>query len=689
MFKKQYREQKGQAFIIVLILMLVSALLITPLLSYQYSGWTATKRNENRMMELYTADAGIEDALLKIRTKNIESPNDLPDTIGEAVLYDPGISLNGRTIDEAGITYVNENTFKMFAAAASSEDSGTYVMAYTKIYNFFTNLLNNAITSPGYVEVGNNSQIIGDIQTPDLDLPNNPNLYDWSGNWKTDPIEWPPYAGIDEFYMQQIRDNGDSEFIEGDYTITLAKNEVRTIDPMYIDGELEIRGPNNGSAELILSGPVYVTGGVSFNNKNLTLRLGNTSDNTSSAIYLEGQGYSLTGIPKYSIYLPPTVTLVGPGSIISEKAIYFRPNITTEDFIFVISLLAKVNFQPGGDFVGSIAGDVTVNLQPGNSIEWTEPPPYLNLPGSDWYDYNVVQEILSWNSHFYDPSQITITSADLAAGNKNVPYSQDLTAIGGIGNYSWYITPGTLPAGLSLIGNIITGTPTTIGTTPFETTVTDEAGRSTVQPLEITVNELTVTTTDLANGWVDVPGYVYSRQLEATSGDGNYSWSLISGSLPPGLTLASNGNISGTPTATDNYSFTVRVRDGVSNTADKPLSITIYQPPTVVTNDADPIGFTNATLNGIVENLGNAPNVRIWAAFEWRLDGVGSYSGSIEASNPAQPMTTVGTSFSANTGNVLTLSTSYYYRVKALVSADDGATVEQITGGEKFFKTNP
>jgi hypothetical protein len=109
----------------------------------------------------------------------------------------------------------------------------------------------------------------------------------------------------------------------------------------------------------------------------------------------------------------------------------------------------------------------------------------------------------------------------------------------------------------------------------------------------------------------------------------------------------------------------------------------------VVTNDADPIGFTNATLNGIVENLGNAPNVRIWAAFEWRLDGVGSYSGSIEASNPAQPMTTVGTSFSANTGNVLTLSTSYYYRVEALVSADDGATVEQITGGEKFFKTNP
>lgn len=683
--KKQHRGQKGQAFVIVLVLMLVSALLITPLLTYQYSGWTATTRNENRMMELYTADAGIEDALQKIRHKSILGSNDLPDTPGQAVLYDPGISLNGRTIDEAGITYVNETTFKMFAAAASTQDSGTYVMAYTKIYNFFFNLLNNAITSPGYVDVGNNSQIIGDIQSPTVNLPPN---YDWSGIHKTDPIEWPPYTGINEFFMQQIRDNPNSDYINGNHIITLVKNEVRTIDPLYVDGELEIRGPNNGSAELILSGPVYVTGGVSFNNKNLTLRLGNTADNTSNAIYLEGQGYSLTGIPKYSIYIPPSVTLIGPGSILSEKAIYFRPNITTEDFIFVISLFAKVNFQPGGDFVGSIAGDVTVNLQPGNSIEWTDPPPYLNLPGSDWYDYNVIQEILSWNSSFYDPNQITITSADLTAGNKNVPYSQDLTAIGGIGNYNWYITPGTLPPGLDLIGNTISGTPTTVGHYQFQTRVTDEAGRSVEQPLNITVNQLTVTTEVLADGWVNIPGYVYSRQLQATSGDGTYSWSQISGTLPPGLSLDPNGTISGVPAATGNYTFTVRVTDGHFNTADKNgLSITIYQPPTIDTNDATSVGLLSATLNGTVVNLGNAPGVRIWAGFEWRLDTDAAYSSSIEAATPGQPMTAIGT-FSANTGNVLTPLKIYYYRAKVLVSADNGVTVEQITGPEKTFTAN-
>ncbi len=682
------REQKGQAFIIVLILMLVSALLITPLISYQYSGWTATTRNENRMMELYAADAGIEDALLKIRTKTIQNPNDLPITAGQAVLYDPGITINQRNVNQAGITYVNETIYKMFAAASSTPDSGTYVMAYTKIYNFFFNLLNNAITSPGYVEVGNNSQIIGDIQTPDLDLPNNPSLYDWEGIHKTDPIEWPPFTGIGEYYMHQIEDNPNSDYYYSNCQINLNKDEVRIIDPLYVDGELEIHGPNNGSAELILTGPVYVTGGVSFNNKNIKLRLGKTSDNTSNAIYLEGEGYSVTGIPKYSIYIPPTVTLYGPGSIISQKAVYFRPNITTEDFIFVLSIFGEVNFQPGGDFVGSIAGDVKVNLQPGNSIEWTEAPDYLNVPGSDWYDYNVIQEILSWNSNFYDPSSITITSADLAEGNKNVPYYQELTAIGGIGNYTWHIVPGTLPPGLDLIGSTITGTPTAVGETSFQTRVTDDAGRTTIQYLKIKVNELTVTTETLANGWIDIPGYEYSRQLQATSGDGNYTWSLISGNLPSGLILNSNGTISGVPTTSDNYTFSVRVTDGLSNTADKNFSIVIYQPPTLVTEDATSVGLLSATFNGRVDDLGNAPNVRIWVAFEWRLASETAYNNSIDATNPTQPMT-ISDSCSANSGNVLMSLQTYYYRIKAMVSADNGVTIEQIMGGERTFSTMP
>jgi hypothetical protein len=83
---------------------------------------------------------------------------------------------------------------------------------------------------------------------------------------------------------------------------------------------------------------------------------------------------------------------------------------------------------------------------------------------------------------------------------------------------------------------------------------------------------LTITTTSLSNGTVDVP---YYQTIRATGGSGSYTWSIISGSPPAGLSLdPSTGIISGTPTATGTSDFTVQVYDG-STTATKALSITV------------------------------------------------------------------------------------------------------------------
>ena len=64
-------------------------------------------------------------------------------------------------------------------------------------------------------------------------------------------------------------------------------------------------------------------------------------------------------------------------------------------------------------------------------------------------------------------------------------------------------------------------------------------------------------------------GTAYNVSLAATSGQGPYTYSVISGSLPPGLTLSSSGVISGTPTTAGNYTFTAKVVDkaGSSDTA--------------------------------------------------------------------------------------------------------------------------
>ena len=69
------------------------------------------------------------------------------------------------------------------------------------------------------------------------------------------------------------------------------------------------------------------------------------------------------------------------------------------------------------------------------------------------------------------------------------------------------------------------------------------------QALSVTVHAtLAVTTTALPAGVENVD--YGTETLTATGGDGSYSWALVSGSLPTGLNLATNGEISGTPDLT-------------------------------------------------------------------------------------------------------------------------------------------
>jgi hypothetical protein len=93
----------------------------------------------------------------------------------------------------------------------------------------------------------------------------------------------------------------------------------------------------------------------------------------------------------------------------------------------------------------------------------------------------------------------------------------------------------------------------------------------------VTASPLSVSTTSLLDGTQSV---AYSQTLTATGGSGPYSWSLMSGTLPAGLTLAKGGQISGTPTAFGTNSFTVQVTDSGSapQAATKALSITIVGP---------------------------------------------------------------------------------------------------------------
>jgi hypothetical protein len=116
---------------------------------------------------------------------------------------------------------------------------------------------------------------------------------------------------------------------------------------------------------------------------------------------------------------------------------------------------------------------------------------------------------------------------------------------------------------------------------------------------------LAVTTTSLPGATVEV---AYSTTLTASGGTTPYSWEIISGTLPTGLSLSSGGVISGTPTAMGTSSFTVQVTDSTTptpETATAPLSLTVAAPAaltittTSLPNATDEIAYsTNLHASG-------------------------------------------------------------------------------------------
>ena len=87
-----------------------------------------------------------------------------------------------------------------------------------------------------------------------------------------------------------------------------------------------------------------------------------------------------------------------------------------------------------------------------------------------------------------------------------------------------------------------------------------------------------ITTTSLPNG---ITGTSYNQQLAATS-NAPITWTLVSGTLPTGLTLSESGLISGTPNTTGTFEFTIQASN-VAGSNTKTLSITILEPPTITT----------------------------------------------------------------------------------------------------------
>ncbi|MBI3097825.1 MAG: putative Ig domain-containing protein, partial [Planctomycetes bacterium] len=243
--------------------------------------------------------------------------------------------------------------------------------------------------------------------------------------------------------------------------------------------------------------------------------------------------------------------------------------------------------------------------------------------GSDFVDFAVTDSGAPPGQHDETDAAITIATSNALQVSPGSPpngvvgtsYSFTVPSTGGNAPVTWSVGAGSLPAGLTLAAatGVISGTPTASGGSAFTVAVTDSTpspGPDYDQaPRTITIApDLSVTTAALANGIV---GSAYSETLALAGGNGPFTWTMVSGTLPAGLTISAGGVISGTPTLAGSSPFTVRAVDSTSpspDTADKALSIAIAA-DLAVTTASLPNGIVGTAYSQTLTSTGGNPPV--------------------------------------------------------------------------------
>jgi MYXO-CTERM domain-containing protein len=165
-------------------------------------------------------------------------------------------------------------------------------------------------------------------------------------------------------------------------------------------------------------------------------------------------------------------------------------------------------------------------------------------------------------------------------------YEASVAVTGGEPPYAFSLGRGELPPGLRLEGSTVIGRPERAGTFTVELRVTDGRGNVDLALFIITISasgELRFVTTGLPAGVVGAPytdegGQTVQLRVLAPADSSSVAVGLVSGAVPPGLTLGPDGRISGTPSATGVFAFVAVVADAEGRSARAAYGIVVDGP---------------------------------------------------------------------------------------------------------------
>jgi hypothetical protein len=231
---------------------------------------------------------------------------------------------------------------------------------------------------------------------------------------------------------------------------------------------------------------------------------------------------------------------------------------------------------------------------------------------------------------------ITVTATPLVFTNPSAPVTlpaatvntaitpYTLAASGGTGAITYSVNSGNLPAGLSIVGNQIVGTPTL--PTPVAGTVVTIKATDSASPTPVTaassnitiiVNPvlLVVNVPTLPIGTVSAPYNTNGYQFTSTGGTGAITWTM-SPTTVDGLTLSTSGLLSGTPSATFGGTISVTATDSATNqqqTKTITPSLTVNNQLTVTTLQSNlPNAYTNLAYSSTLAAAGGSGSGYTW-----------------------------------------------------------------------------